>query len=111
MLTEQEQKMITQALETVNGKIDNFVGEQKEFKQEMTQKFSEVKILLESQEKYLKGMLENQDKYLKGMLELQDKRITETSTSRNFQQNWFLGIVTLLIGTVVTVLVKFGFFN
>ncbi|MDJ0724682.1 MAG: hypothetical protein QNJ38_06190 [Prochloraceae cyanobacterium] len=45
------------------------------------------------------------------VLAQQDKRISDVGTNRNFQQNWFLAIQTVLIGTVVTVLIKFGFFD
>ena len=121
MLTEQEQKMIAEALNKMSLDLQQVIKNQErvDFKIEAIQseiKFlrSEVKAVddkldykIEAVQNGIKGV----DDKLSKVLDEQSKRITDIGTTKNFQQNWFLAIQTVLIGTVVTVLIKFGFFN
>ncbi len=113
MLTEKEQKMI-EVLEKNSVKLDEISyeirqskQELKDFQVEVKHELSNFKLVVERDIKEVKTILESQDKYLKGILEAQDKRISDVGAVRN----WFVGLLTALVGTIIAVAVKFLFFS
>lgn len=114
MLTEQERNMIVQALEKNTLKVDSSLAKLNELDsnsiqldRNITARMDRLETLIKSEGEKNRMALEAQDKYLKGILEIQDKRITDIGAVRN----WFVGLLTALVGTIIAVAVRYFFFS
>ena len=114
MLTEQERDMIVKALEKNALKVDSSQTKLNELESSLikldskiTERFNRIETLIQNEAEKTRLTIEAQDKYLKGVLEVQDKRITDIGAVRN----WFVGLLTALVGTIIAVAIKLTFFS
>lgn len=125
MLTQEEQKMVIEALNKMALDLQVVIKNQEQtqtqinsLEQKLESKIEALNIKIDSKVEYLDLKIDGAKNETKAIgekmdavLAQQDKRISDMGSVRNLQQSWFLGIQTVLIGTIVTVLIKFGFFN
>jgi len=101
---------LTTKIDKVEADVTEIKSEQKIIKAELEGTRKELKAEIEGVRKELKVELEETRNGLKAEINQIDKRLGSLETRANMQVTWFLTVLSLLVGGILTLFTKVVFF-